>query len=68
MQALDYAFAVLNLHKVHLIVSVENPKAIHIYEKAGFVTEGELREEFFADGRYRNALRMGIAQREHLDR
>ncbi|MBW0094157.1 spermidine N1-acetyltransferase [Pseudonocardia sp. KRD-184] len=68
MQALDYAFAVLNLHKVYLVVAVENPRAIHIYEKAGFVTEGELREEFFADGRYRNALRMGILQREHLDR
>lgn len=65
-KALDYAFAVLNLHKVYLIVSVENPKAIHIYQQAGFVTEGELREEFFSDGRYRNALRMGILQNEHL--
>ncbi|MBC8093118.1 MAG: spermidine N1-acetyltransferase [Pseudonocardia sp.] len=64
--ALDYAFAVLNLHKVYLIVAVENVKAIHVYEKVGFVTEGELREEFFADGRYRNALRMGILQHEHL--
>ncbi|GLY14998.1 spermidine N1-acetyltransferase [Kineosporia rhizophila] len=67
-RALDYAFAVLNLHKVYLIVSVENPKAIHIYQQAGFVTEGELREEYFADGRYRNALRMGILQHEHLGR
>ncbi len=66
VKALDYAFAVLNLHKVYLIVSVENSRAIHIYEQAGFVTEGELREEFFADGRYRNALRMGILQHEHL--
>jgi diamine N-acetyltransferase len=65
--ALDYAFAVLNLHKVYLVVAVENPKAIHIYEKVGFATEGELREEFFADGRYRNALRMGILQNEYLD-
>lgn len=64
--ALDYAFGVLNLHKVFLIVSTENEKAIHIYRKAGFVVEGELREEFFADGRYRDALRMGILQHEHL--
>ncbi|MET0190072.1 MAG: spermidine acetyltransferase, partial [Pseudonocardia sediminis] len=55
-----------NLHKVFLIVSTENEKAIHIYRKAGFVVEGELREEFFADGRYRDALRMGILQHEHL--
>ena len=61
------AFAVLNLHKVYLVVDVENAAAIHVYRTVGFVTEGELREEFFADGRYRNALRMGILQHEHLD-
>ncbi|SDD35272.1 GNAT family N-acetyltransferase [Actinokineospora iranica] len=55
--ALDYAFAVLNLHKVYLIVSTENHGAIHIYRKAGFTVEGTLREEFFTDGRYRDALR-----------
>jgi diamine N-acetyltransferase len=66
VKALDYAFAVLNLHKVFLVVDVENVKAVHIYEKVGFATEGELREEFFANGRYRNALRMGILQGEHL--
>ncbi|GAA2540356.1 spermidine N1-acetyltransferase [Pseudonocardia hydrocarbonoxydans] len=66
-RALDYAFAVLNLHKVYLVVDVENAAAIHVYRTVGFVTEGELREEFFADGRYRNALRMGILQHEHLD-
>ena len=64
--ALDHAFAVLNLHKVYLVVDVENAAAIHVYREAGFVVEGELREEFFADGRYRNALRMGILQHEHL--
>ncbi|MBE9375248.1 spermidine N1-acetyltransferase [Saccharopolyspora sp. HNM0983] len=66
--ALDYAFSVLNMHKIYLLVSTENPKAIHIYQKAGFRTEGELREEFFAGGRYHNALRMGAFQRDHLGR
>ena len=65
-RALDYAFAVLNLHKVYLVVSTENHGAIHIYGKVGFVVEGTLREEFFADGRYRDALRMSVLQREHL--
>lgn len=64
--ALDYAFRVLNLHKVHLVVDVENAGAIRIYRRAGFVEEGTLREEYFADGRYHDALRMGILQREHL--
>jgi diamine N-acetyltransferase len=64
--ALDYAFAVLNLHKVYLIVDVVNAGAIHIYEKTGFLTEGTLRDEFFADGRYRDALRMSMLQDEYL--
>ncbi|WNV88109.1 spermidine N1-acetyltransferase [Umezawaea sp. Da 62-37] len=67
-RALDHAFAVLNLHKVYLIVDVENEKAIHVYRKVGFQDEGTLREEFFAAGRYRDALRMGVLQHEHLDR
>ncbi|MEV8441874.1 spermidine N1-acetyltransferase [Actinosynnema sp. NPDC051121] len=67
-KALDYAFAVLNLHKIYLIVDVANEKAIHVYRKVGFQDEGILREEFFAAGRYRNALRMGVLQQEHLER
>ncbi|MEU6132387.1 spermidine N1-acetyltransferase [Saccharopolyspora sp. NPDC047091] len=65
-QALTYAFAVLNMHKIYLLVSTENVKAVHVYEKLGFRTEGELREEFFAGGHYHNALRMSIFQRDHL--
>ncbi|SDV47696.1 spermidine N1-acetyltransferase [Chitinasiproducens palmae] len=58
--AIHYAFNVLNLHKLFLVVDVENAAAIHIYEKAGFEKEGCLRDEFFADGRYRTAWRMAI--------
>jgi len=67
-RALDYAFSVLNMHKIYLIVSTENPAAIHVYRKLGFRTEGELEEEFFAGGRYHNALRMAVFQRDHLTR
>ncbi|MBB1635565.1 MULTISPECIES: spermidine N1-acetyltransferase [Cupriavidus] len=64
--AMDYAFMVLNLHKLFLIVDVQNEKAIHIYEKCGFQREGELREEFFSYGAYHNALRMCAFQRDYL--
>ncbi|OLM17043.1 MULTISPECIES: spermidine N1-acetyltransferase [unclassified Pseudonocardia] len=66
--ALDYAFGVLNLHKVFLVVDVDNTRAVRAYERTGFVVEGELREEFFASGRYRDAYRMAILQDQHLGR
>ncbi|EQB99193.1 spermidine N1-acetyltransferase [Photorhabdus temperata subsp. temperata M1021] len=35
--AMEYAFSVLNLYKLYLIVDKENSKAIHIYSKLGFL-------------------------------
>ena len=64
--ATDYAFSVLNLYKLYLIVDIENEKAIHIYKKLGFHTEGKLIDEFFVNGEYRTAIRMCIFQPEYL--
>lgn len=66
--AVEYAFMVLNLHKLCLVVDDKNEKAIHVYEKCGFQREGLLIEEFFSSGRYHNALRMCIFQRDFLAR
>lgn len=66
--AMDYAFSVLNLYKLYLIVDKENRKAIHIYGKLGFELEGELLHEFFINGEYRNAIRMCIFQHQYLIR
>lgn len=66
--AMKYAFNILNLHKLYLLVDKQNEKAIHIYKKAGFNIEGELIEEFFTEGSYRNALRMCIFQYEFHDK
>lgn len=65
--AMDYAFSVLNMHKLYLIVDKNNDKAIHIYEKAGFQVEAELKNEFFVEGHYHNVLRMCIFQQEYID-
>ena len=64
--AMNYAFSVLNLHKLYLIVDEENKKAIHLYKKCGFSIESELQDEFFVDGFYHNAIRMCIFQKEFL--
>ncbi|WP_322015649.1 spermidine N1-acetyltransferase [Paraburkholderia sp. J12] len=66
--AIDYAFAVLNLRKLYLIVDTTNVAAIHVYEKCGFQHEAELIEEFFGNGKYHNALRMCLFQRDFFER
>jgi RimJ/RimL family protein N-acetyltransferase len=55
---LRFAFEKLGLHKVYLYVSSGNPRARRAFEKAGFVEEGVLREEFFIDGRFLDVFRM----------
>ncbi|WJF90106.1 spermidine N1-acetyltransferase [Paraburkholderia bonniea] len=64
--AIDYAFSVLNLRKIYLIVDKSNASAIHVYEKCGFQHEAELIEEFFGNGAYHNALRMCLFQSDFL--
>jgi diamine N-acetyltransferase len=66
--AIDYAFSVLNLRKLYLIVDTTNAAAIHVYEKCGFQKEAELIEEFFGSGKYHNALRMCLFQRDFFER
>ncbi len=64
--AMDYAFTVLNLYKLSLIVDCENQRAIGVYKKLGFREEGMLRHEFFVDGEYRDVFRMAVFQPEYL--
>lgn len=65
--AIEYAFTILNLHKIYLLVDKNNEKAIHIYKKTGFQIEGELKEEFFINGSYHDAIRMCMFQRDFLN-
>ncbi|HAA2394442.1 TPA: spermidine N1-acetyltransferase [Listeria monocytogenes] len=65
--AMKYAFQVLNMHKLYLVVDKVNEKAIHVYEKVGFIREGELIDEFFVDGTYHDAIRMCIFQHQYRE-
>lgn len=64
--AINYAFRVLNLYKLYLLVDVDNARAIAIYEAAGFQREGVLTDEYFSDGRYHSVVRMRLFQHEAL--
>lgn len=66
--AVEYAFTVLNLHKLFLVVDCDNQPAIAVYRKLGFQEEGRLKHEFFVDGDYKDAIRMAIFQPEFLAR
>ena len=66
--AIDYAFSVLNLYKLSLIVDCENARAVHVYRKLGFRDEGCLRHEFFVGGEYRDVFRMAMFQPDYLAR
>lgn len=63
---LDYAFLEMNLHRLHLRVFSFNKAAIRLYEKIGFIHEGEARESLFRDGRWHSILSMGMLQTEFL--
>ena len=67
-KALDYSFTILNLHKIYLHVAVENEKAVHLYDKCGFIEEGHLVQEFFINGRYQDVKRMYMLQNDYLTR
>lgn len=66
--AINYAFRVLNLNKLYLVVALNNTAAIKVYRSCGFVEEGHLVEEFFVNGHYQNALRMFQLQQEYIKR
>jgi RimJ/RimL family protein N-acetyltransferase len=61
---LTHAFDVLNLHRVHLRVFADNPRAVRVYEKAGFTAEGRQRDAGYRDGAYRDVLLYSVLRRE----
>ncbi|MEW1982027.1 GNAT family protein [Citricoccus sp. NPDC079358] len=57
---LRHAFEDQGLHRVSLEGYAFNPRARHVYEKAGFRLEGTLREALLFDGGWVDAHVMGI--------
>lgn len=61
---LDHAFDELGLHRVLLHAYAFNARGLRVYEKLGFVREGVLREDHFAEGRFHDTIVMGLLARE----
>lgn len=65
-QIVKQAFAELDLHRIFLTASSDNPGAVKAYEKAGFIHEGIMRDAFFRNGQFSDKLIMGILKEEML--
>jgi RimJ/RimL family protein N-acetyltransferase len=63
---LGFAFGEMNLNRVYLRVYADHAPAINAYRKCGFVEEGCLREDIYAEGEYHDMLVMGILKREFV--
>jgi RimJ/RimL family protein N-acetyltransferase len=48
---------------LELEVRTDNARAIALYDKIGFVREGILRDSFFIDGEYFDAIAMAIIRK-----
>lgn len=65
---LDFSFNQLRLHRVELVCWEHNVKAQRVYEKLGFIKEGERREKWYRNGRYYDEYCYGILKKEWQDR
>ncbi len=61
---IDYVFEHLPINRIGLEVFDFNPRAIHVYERAGFTREGVLRSALHWDGAYYDAILMSILRDE----
>lgn len=59
-----YAFDILNLQKVYLLLLPDNIPGLKIYEYSGFRKECRLRKEFYVNGHYVDAMRMCMFENE----
>jgi diamine N-acetyltransferase len=60
----SFGFDDLNLRRIGLHVLADNAKAIHVYEKIGFVREGVWRSAAYIAGRYVDVVLMGLLDTE----
>lgn len=66
--ALNYGFGMLNLHRIELEVFPFNQRAIHVYEKIGFVREGIRRDGCYFNSKYYDMITMSILEDEFREK
>lgn len=56
------------MHKVELNVDAANERALHVYEKVGFVREGLRRKSLWLRGQFQDLVEMGLLEEEWFAR
>lgn len=62
----EFAFGTLELRRLYGTISVENHLMIKWQKYLGMVEEGHLRKHYFINGKYHDAVFMGLLKEEYL--
>ena len=65
---MEYAFLILGLNKVYLMVDAENTNACKLYEKVGFRCEGTFEQDLLHRGKLIDRKRYAILKQEFQER
>ncbi len=68
VQILRLAFEEMGLERIYLNVLSENERAIRLYERIGFILEGEFRKHLYLRGEYHNLKWYGMLQEDYWQR
>lgn len=60
---IDYGFSAMGLNRIYLSVFSDNVAAIKVYKKAGFLIEGELKEDICRNGEFYDVTLMAILKK-----
>ena len=61
---IEYGFREMDLNRISACTWLENVASIKLIERAGFIREGVLREEFFAEGSFHDEAHYSLLRRE----
>jgi RimJ/RimL family protein N-acetyltransferase len=62
---LRHAFGDLNLNRIYLTVLASNQRALRLYERLGFRTEGTQRQAVFKNGAFHDLVMMSLLRHEY---
>ncbi len=64
IKLIEYAFSILNLHKLYLNTDSKNIIAHKLFEKVGFVREGYFIDDMIHHGKYIDRIRYALINQE----